>query len=226
MSEDERKLYRTTKLKILEHSKIPDSLKTGKYFWPKSLNIGDQGSQSLSTFYPSRIDNFIKIVCGVRYYGRYMDDSFIFAETKEELLELLGKIKEIANTLGIFIHPAKTHISKLSAKFRFLQMQYCLTESGRVMVKINPKRTAAMRRKLKKLKKKVDNGVVPYKDVENMFRAWYGNFHKYMSKLQKENLITLFDELFKDELQGGSIWQSIQIMVLRSKRRKKCKSAH
>ncbi len=220
LSEEERKRYKTTKLKILEHNKIPSKLKTGKYFWEKSLNIGDQGSQSLSTFYPTRIDNFIKIVCGVKFYGRYMDDSFIIAETKEELKELLVKIKEIADEIGIFINPKKTRIYKLSSNFKFLQMQYCLTSTGRVIVKINPKRITAMRRKLKKLKKKLIDGKVPYHDIESMFKSWYGSFYKYMSKLQRCNLIKLYDDLFIDELRGVSICQTLGLMVLRLKKRK------
>lgn len=224
LSEEERALCKTTKVKILDHYRIPAELKTGEYFWPKSLNIGDQGSQSLSTFYPTKIDNFVKIVCGVRYYGRYMDDSFVIAETKEELLSLLDKIKTVTDSIGIFLNPQKTRIYKLSAKFRFLQMQYCLTETGRVIVKINPKRLTTMRRKLRKLKKKLDAGEVTYPDIENMFRGWYGSYHMYMSKLQKINLVLLYDGLFEKELKGVSIWKSIQIMVSRWKKRKKCKS--
>lgn len=224
MTEEERRLYKSTKLKILDYDKIPKELKTGKYFWPKSLNIGDQGSQSLSTFYPVKVDNFVKIVCGIRYYGRYMDDSFIIAETKEELVELQKKIKPVTDSIGIFINPKKTLICKLSSHFRFLQMQYSLTETGRVIIKINPKRLTAMRRRLRRLKKRVEEGKTPYADVENMFRGWYGNFHRYMSKLQKVNLILLYDSLFEKELKGVSIWKSIQIMVSRSKKRKKCNS--
>lgn len=224
MTEEERRLYKSTKLKILDYDKIPKELKTGKYFWPKSLNIGDQGSQSLSTFYPVKVDNFVKIVCGIRYYGRYMDDSFIIAETKEELVELQKKIKPVTDSIGIFINPKKTLICKLSSHFRFLQMQYSLTETGRIIIKINPKRLTAMRRRLRRLKKRVEEGKTPYADVENMFRGWYGNFHRYMSKLQKVNLILLYDSLFEKELKGVSIWKSIQIMVSRSKKRKKCNS--
>ena len=224
MTEEERMQYKTTKLKILDYDKIPKELKTGKYFWPKSLNIGDQGSQSLSTFYPVKVDNFIKIVCGVRYYGRYMDDSFIIAETKEELKELQDKIKKVTDSIGIFLNPKKTRIFKLSSHFRFLQMQYSLTETGRIIIKINPKRLTAMRRRLKKLKKRVEAGKMPYSDVENMFRSWYGNFYSYMSKLQKINLILLYDSLFEKERKGVSIWKSLQIMVSRLRKRKRCKS--
>ena len=75
LSEEERSRIRTTKIKMLELYKIPKEKKTGEFFWGKSLNIGDQGSQSLSVFYPTKIDNFVKIVCSVKFYGRYMDDS-------------------------------------------------------------------------------------------------------------------------------------------------------
>ena len=224
LSEEERSRIRTTKIKMLELYKIPKEKKTGEFFWGKSLNIGDQGSQSLSVFYPIKIDNFVKIVCSVKFYGRYMDDSFIIAETKEELLALLAKIKQVADSIGIFLNPKKTRIYKLNQHFRFLQLQYTLTSTGRIIVKINPKRLTAMRRKLKKLKAKVDAGEVPYADVKNMFKSWYGSFHVYLSKTQKKNLVFLYDILFRDYRKGVSIWTEINKMVSRWKKKNRCAS--
>ena len=179
---------------------IPKCLHTGNKMMRKSLDIGDQTSQDLSIFYPYKIDNYVKIVRGVKYYGRYMDDSYIIAPTKEELWDIYAGIKEIADSLGIFINEKKTHITKLSNGFRFLQIKYILTDSGKVIQKINQKRITAMRRKLKKLAVKVKNGERNYKDIENMFKGWMGSHHKYMSRRQKENMYGLFNKLFKTDL--------------------------
>ena len=103
MTEDEKIRCRTTRFNAIDYCGVPQRLKTGKYFWDKSVNIGDQTSQSISVYYPHKIDNFVKIVCGIRYYGRYMDDSFVIGNTKEELRILLQKIKELAEVDGIFI---------------------------------------------------------------------------------------------------------------------------
>ncbi len=53
-----------------------------------------------------------------------------------------------------------------------------------------------MRRKLKKLAVKVQNGEISYDGVENMFRGWMGSFYKLLSKQQRRNLIGLYEDLF------------------------------
>lgn len=53
-----------------------------------------------------------------------------------------------------------------------------------------------MRRKLKKLAVKAANGEVLYENVENMFRGWMGSFYKLLSRQQRKNLMTLYEDLF------------------------------
>lgn len=57
--------------------KIPKSAHTGEKYMRKSVNIGDQCSQIIGIFYPTPVDNFVKIVKGQKFYGRYMDDSYV-----------------------------------------------------------------------------------------------------------------------------------------------------
>nr|CDL66843.1 unnamed protein product [uncultured bacterium] len=56
----------------LEHSQMDRSLLTGEKFMAKHLNIGDQVAQVAGIAYPIPIDNYIKIVRGVKFYGRYI----------------------------------------------------------------------------------------------------------------------------------------------------------
>lgn len=69
-------------------------------------------------------------------------------------------------------------------------MQYSLTETGRVIQKINPKRLTAMRRKMKKLAPKLTE-----KDFTDFYKSWFKNHYKLMSKLQRSNMDTLFEQL-------------------------------
>lgn len=71
-------------------------------------------------------------------------------------------------------------------------MQYSLTETGRVVQKINPKRITDMRRKMKKVAKK---GVITPVAFENWYKSWFKGHYKIMSKLQRQNLDTLFNQL-------------------------------
>lgn len=181
---------------------IPKSKHTGEKYMYKSVNIGDQCSQIIGIYYPTPIDNFIKIVKGQKYYGRYMDDSYVIHESKEFLYNLSLEVIEKAKELGIILNQKKTRIVKLSDYYRFLQISYSLTDSGRLIRKINPKRIVDMRRKLKKLSTMVQNGERTQEEVENMFKAWMGSHCHLMSKLQRDNLNLLYYDLFGGFIDG------------------------
>lgn len=174
----------------LVYQNIDKSLLTGEKFMGKHLNIGDQVAQVAGISYPIPIDNYVKIVQGVKFYGRYMDDSYAVHENKEYLEELLADIICIAKDIGITVNTHKTRICKLSDHWRFLQVQYSLTDTGRVIQKINPKRLTAMRRKMKKLAPKLTE-----KEFTDFFHSWFKNHYKLMSRLQRSNIETLFNQL-------------------------------
>lgn len=184
----------------LEYRLIPKEKLTGERFMEKSVNIGDQLSQVIGIYYPYRIDNYVKYVRGQKFYGRYMDDWYIMGPSKEELADILENIRLIAKEYGIHINGKKTRIVRISGTYRYLQIKYTLTGSGKVIRRINPKRVTAMRRKLKKLAVKVKDGEILYEKVENMFRGWMGSFYKLMSGKQRKNMIRLYEELFGKQI--------------------------
>ena len=172
-----------------------------KKMMPKSISIGDQLSQQIGIYYPHEIDNYVKIVRGQKYYGRYMDDWYIISDSRKELLDLLHNIVEIGKPLGLHINCKKTYITKLSATYKYLQVKYSMTDTGKIIKRINPKRVTTMRKRLKKLKDKVDSGIVEYMNVENMFRSWMGGFYKLMSKDQRDGLLDLYSKLFNKHIE-------------------------
>lgn len=164
----------------------------GKKMIPKSVNIGDQLSQIIGVFYPHKIDNYIKIVQGNKYYGRYMDDFYVISKDKEYLKQLIKDIIKIADEYGINMNLKKTRIIKISSVYKFLQIRYSLTDTGKVITKINPKCVTRMRRKIKKLV----NKDIDYKTIENTYRGWFYSFYKYMSNKTKDNINDLYNELY------------------------------
>ena len=190
LNDEEFQLAQTSLFNSLEYEKINKELKTGEKYLNKHLNIGDQVAQVAGVMYPIPIDNYIKIVKGIKFYGRYMDDSYIIHSDKEYLKQLLKEIIEVANKLGIIVNTRKTRICKLSSYWRFLQIQYSLTNTGRIIRKINPKRLTGMRRKLKKICL-----YIPETDFDNLYKAWINNYYKIMSKQQIFNMETLYHTL-------------------------------
>lgn len=94
------------KQKIREKIKDEKVLKLTEYLIDtfdddKGVGIGSQLSQTAGIFYPTELDNFCKIVKGCKFYGRYMDDTYIIHENKEFLKELYKEYQAIAGKLGI-----------------------------------------------------------------------------------------------------------------------------
>lgn len=182
---------------------IPKEARTGEKLMPKSVNIGDQVSQDIGVFFPTRIDNYVTIVRGRRLYGRYMDDMYIICRTREELESIIKGICEEAAGLGLFVNEKKTHICKLSGKYKYLQIRYSLTETGKVVKRITPEAVTRERRRMKAYRRQLDKGIMEYPAIEQAIKSWMGDHVPIMSKKQVKNMKTLYQELFGKEL----IWK-------------------
>lgn len=131
-----------------------------------------------------------------------MDDGYLIHESKEYLHECLQKIQAICDRLGIRINMKKTKIVKLTHGFRFLKARYYLTESGKVIKKIYKRSVTVERRKLKKLRRKVQEGTYTAMDVFQSFMSWRAyarNFQAFHTICNMEKLIR---DLFPDEYQS------------------------
>jgi len=181
------------------YTTIPKELLTGEKMMPKSVDIGDQVSQDIGVFFPTRLDNYAKIVRGCRRYGRYMDDIYIVHYDKKELRSIMDGIISEAERLGLFINMRKTRIVKLSSTFKYLQVKYTLTESGKVIRRINPKSATRQRRRIKAYKRLLDKGEMPYEDIEQSYKSWMGDYSRIMSKKQIRNMKNLYKDLFGKE---------------------------
>lgn len=179
---------------------IPKCQLTGEKFMPKSVEIGDQVSQDIGVFFPTRIDNYCKIVRGCKRYGRYMDDIYIIHHDLNELKDIVEGIKSVAADLGLYINEQKTHIAKLADTYKYLQVKYSLSASGKVIRRINPKSVTRERRRFKAYRNLLDRGEMKYEDIEQAARSWMGSYAKLMSKKQIEHMKTLYYELFGKEL--------------------------
>ncbi len=199
MSDEEYKYCLNTVYNALEYAKIDKSLLTGEKFMKKSIGIGSQISQISGLLYPTRIDTYCKVVKGLKFYGRYMDDTYIIHESKEYLQQLLKEISEICEEYGIHINMKKTQIVKLSNVFPFLKIRYSLTKTGKVIQKPNKKGITRERRKLKKFRKMLDEGKMIFSDIDNQYKSWRGTIEKYASYYTLKNMDALFHQLFSKE---------------------------
>ena len=181
----------------LVHYMIDTSSKTDR-----GLNLGGEPPQIFAVFYPTLLDVFIKVVLGVKYYGRYMDDGFVIAKTKEELVDILSRIEEILSELKLIINRKKTHIIKLKHGFTFLQIKYNITPTGKILKRPTHNKIVRERRRLKAFKRMYDNGRMTIEEITNCYKSWRGTFVKEHNAYRNTlaNMDSLFKSLFPVEI--------------------------
>lgn len=180
---------------------------TGEKFMRKGMGLGSQISQDAGVFVPHIIDNFIKIVCGIHWYGRYMDDCYICHPSKEYLWRLLGEITKIANSIGIFINEKKTQIVSLKHEFTILQTRYGLHPNHSITIMPN---NDTFKREAAKLKKQADELAkrkISIEEIERQYKSWKGNIAKNVNGVYVPGVCKmddLYNSLYIDPfIQGG-----------------------
>ena len=196
MSDEEYANCMNVPFNSIAYLDIPDKLKTGQKFMRKSMGIGSQVSQISGVLYPHRIDNYCKIVKGIRPYGRYMDDIYVIHESKEFLWELLGEIKEICKEYGLFINEEKTQIVSLKHRFTILKVNYIVYPDGTIYHLPNKDSFKREKRKLIKQREELDNCIITYKEVSDGYESWKGNIKLFNNKLSVEEMDNLYNRLY------------------------------
>lgn len=203
MSDREFKNYDKVVFNALEYSELPQRLKTGKKMMPKSLDIGNQTSQVSGVYYGTPIDNYCKTVRGIKFYGRYMDDTYIILPNKSTAKELLDALKVICDKQGIFINNKKTHIYKITNWITWLKINYKLKSTGGLIRKVHSTNVRRERRRLVKFRRLLTKGRMSFNQIKLCYGSWRGTYWKYDSKLKILRLDRLFNTLFKEEMKNG-----------------------
>ena len=176
-----------------------------KQFDPKApagegvgLGLGSQVSQVLAPAIPGAMDHFVKEVLGVRYYGRYMDDFYVIHHDKEFLKTCIEAIRAKCAEVGLTLSDRKTQIVKLSHGFTFLKVRTHITQTGHIVRRIYPGSVTRQRRKLKKLRRLLDNGDMLPDDVYNSFQSWDSHAARFDTYRTRRSMRKLFAELFPE----------------------------
>ena len=164
----------------------------------KGLNLGSECPQIFAVYFPNRIDHFVKVVKGVKYYGRYMDDIFVIGKTKAELLSLLSEIEEQLKMIKLEANAKKTHIVKLSHGFTFLQVKYNITKTGKISKRLTHGKIVRERRRLKAFKRMYDQSIMTEEEIWNCYHSWRGTIVKDHNACRKslESMDALYRSLF------------------------------
>lgn len=165
-------------------------------FGSVGVGLGSQISQVFALASANRLDHYVKEVCRIKGYGRYMDDGYLIHRDKAYLQKCLAGIKALCAELEITLNTKKTQIVKLTHGFTFLKIRYYLQPNGKVVKKIYRRSVTKMRHKLKSFRDLIDRGVMTYEDVYQSFQSWRAyalNFNAHRTIL---SMNALYNSLF------------------------------
>ena len=162
------------------------------------LGLGSQVSQISAVFYPNRLDHMLKDQMAIHGYGRYMDDGYIIHHDINKLKEIVKKFYTKCEEIGIIVNKKKCQIIKLTKQFVFLKTIFFITETGKVIRRLNRQVPRKERSRLKVFKKYVDSGIMTYKEAFLNFHSWLLSLNRGKSYHTKLNAIIYFNNLFKD----------------------------
>lgn len=156
--------------------------------YDKGLGLGSETSQFNAILYVNKIDHFIKH--HFKYYGRYMDDSYIICEDKEKLKEFTKILFQMYSDIGIIVNEKKTRIVPLTQHFTFLKTRYKIV-GNKIIKKPSRSSITRARRRFKKMILLMQRGVLTPEEIKRAFDSWRGSMihrhaRKVLYKIEKE----------------------------------------
>lgn len=190
-------------LKILQR-KIKDKkllwlIKEILYAQPrqKGIEIGNYTSQIFANIYLNEADQYIKHKLKVKYYVRYLDDSVLILENKQEakrVLQLLKKFLEEELELQL---NNKTQIFKGSQGVNF-----CGYKINEYRLKLRDKGKRRLKNKVKKLTREVKAGKITSKEAKVSLAGHIG-YVKWADIYNLSNNLFYLEEDFDKNMKDG-----------------------
>ena len=126
-----------------------------------------------------------------------MDDGYLIHQDKEYLKYCLREMQKVCDKLGIILNTKKTKIVPLRTHFKFLKMKFILTDSGKVVKKVNRDSPVRMRKKLRKFKKWCESGRMSKEDIVQSYNSFIGYLKMGNSYRTIVSMNNYFYKLFK-----------------------------
>lgn len=172
----------------------------------KSLGLGSQTSQLLALLTLNELDHFVKENLHIKYYGRYMDDIYLFHNDKNYLLECKQKIIAELARIGLKLNENKTAIIKIhpigadkvrKQPFKYLKWNFYITTTGHIIQLPFKKKLSHQRRKLRKMYKRWLDGKITTEDVQTSYAGWRAHMKKGNTFYIIQKMDNYFSSLFK-----------------------------
>lgn len=162
----------------------------------KGLGLGSETSQINAIILGNRADHYAKEVLQLKSYIRYMDDTIIIHEDVDYLRKCLAELKKIYARYGIIVNERKTKICDLKHGFTYLKTRFFITETGKIIKKPCRESITRERRKLKRQKSLLEQGVLTLEDIRASYESWRGSMKYRDAHNTVKRMDALYEPLF------------------------------
>lgn len=169
-----------------------------QYKGDAGYNPGSQLIQIAGISVLNGMDHYIKEQLHCKYYIRYMDDFIIVHPDRQELERISLKVREYLNQLGFTMNEKKTRIYPFGKGIMFLGFRFKPTETGKILMLINPNNVKAQRKKLFRLVAKAKRGEISRQAVREAFDCWCA----HAAKGNCYNLLVRMTNYYKELWKG------------------------
>ena len=160
----------------------------------RGIGLGSQVSQLIELAVLDDMDHHIKERLRIKHYIRYMDDFILIHQDRETMERALAEIRRRVEALGLELN-AKTQIAPMKQGIIFLKWRFTVTETGKVIRKMDGRSVTKERRKLKKLAGQIQRGRIPEEYMWMSFQSWRANAERGNTHYQIARMTKLYKEL-------------------------------
>ena len=162
----------------------------------KGIEIGNYTSQIFANIYLNEVDQFIKHKLKVKYYARYLDDSVMMVQTKQEAKEILRQVEEFLDK------ELKLKLNDKTQIFKGKQgVNFCGYKINEYRLKLRDKGKRRLKNKVKKLEMKVKKGEMTSKDAK-VFLAGHIGYITWADVYNLTNKLFYIEEGFNNKKLG------------------------
>lgn len=137
----------------------------------EGIGLGSEVSQLIELSVLDDLDHFIKERLRIKHYLRYMDDFILIHPDKEYLSYCLREITKRLDAIGLKLNK-KTQLFPIKHGIIWLKWRFILTDTGKVIRKISSKSISREKRKLRNLKRLLDQGKITADVPLESIKSW------------------------------------------------------
>ena len=160
------------------------------------MGLGSQVTQLVQLAILDDLDHYIKEELGIKLYSRYMDDFILVHHDKEYLKYCRAQIEKKLAVIHLRLNVKKTQLFPLRHGIKYLGFIFYITDTGKVIKKLQRENVTDQRKKLRKLKGLVDQGILTKEHVNKIYESWQSHAKKGNTYTLRRNMDQYYKSLW------------------------------